>query len=212
MLATREKTTPAQRQRLDALEQENPQQRFYTETVTGKSIIDQFRRYLVSENADRIRKALYEFLTGVCGFIAEFGLEPPDGGFRIKWAEPADLIEALFPSTGFSPARRGIARRVYRDGQTDVDVLKAVIDLAREHRAVCELGRRQRRYARHFDVMLALARMHGCTILPAGWRVQPGAPENRPAGGTLATRIVDLAEKNGLALIAPYDNEDSAAT
>jgi hypothetical protein len=209
MLAASERATLAQGKRLEEIRAANHGQRIYLSSTKGKSITDQFRRYLTREDATHIGKALYGFLMGVCGFIAEFGLVPPDGGFRIKWAEPADLIENLRAESRYSPARRGAVATVYADGQTDVEVLETLDRLAAEHLAACELGRQHRRFRRDIDQLLRLAETHRFTVLPPDWRIgDPGeqTPDANP--GTLAERITALARRNGVSVLAPERSGD----
>ena len=198
------KTTAVQQARVEALQDENGWPRIYTEPVQGKTVIGQFRRYVTREDSSCIEKALYDFLKGRCGFIAEYGLIPPDGGFRTKWAEPADLLAEL--ANGGRGAREGRVASVYADGMTDVEVLAAIDALAEEHRADCEQGRSNRRFNRDVSVAIKLLEPHQFTIVPPGWQL--GAPDviagqPEPPAGTLAEKLAALAERNGLALLAP---------
>ena len=201
------KTTPAQQERVRVIEASNGGARIYTYTTKGQTVLDQFRRYLTRQDAGCIGRALYEFLTVACSFIAETGLVPPDGSFRLVWAEPADLIDSLPGETSYMPARRGIVGRVYADGMTDVEVLKGIDKLAAEHQAACALGRTDRRFNREISAMIQLAEAHHYTVLPPGWRVadltEEGAPTDAHPAGSLAGALATLADRNGLALIAP---------
>lgn len=203
---TAEKTTAVQRKRVEELQAENGGRRLYTYPVKGKAITDQFRRYVTRQDASCIGRGLYEFLMNVCGFIAEYGLVPPDGGFRIKWAEPADLIEALPGESGYSPARRGHVQRVYADGQTDAEVLDSLLKLAREHHADCALGRSDREFNRDISLLIKLAEPRQFMLVPPGWRLIPTSdapPRAEAPPGSLAERIGELAQRNGLTLVAP---------
>jgi len=207
MSATAEKTTAPQQARLEELQDENGWPRIYTYNVQGKTIIGQFRRYVTREDASCIERALYDFLMGVCGFIADYGLVPPDGGFRIKWAEPADLIEELHHGT-LDKWRRREAQRVYADGMTDVELLDAIEALADEHHPACALGRADRRFNKEISIIIKLAETHHFTVVPPGWQLAPGdqAPAAGDTGerpGSLADALVRLASGNGLTLIAP---------
>jgi hypothetical protein len=206
MSATAEKTTPPQQARLAELQDENGWPRIYTYNVQGKTIIAQFRRYVTREDAGCIEKALYDFLMGVCGFIAEYGLVPPDGGFRTKWAEPASLIEEL--ANGGGGARRGHVGRVYADGMTDVETLAEIDGLAHEHSERCEAARSQREFDRDISIAIKFLEPHNFTVVPPGWQLAPAehAPATADAGkppGSLAEALVRLAAGNGLTLIAP---------
>jgi len=203
--------TPAQA-RVQQLEAANAGARIYTYDAQGTTIIGQFRRYVTRQDPSYIGRALYEFLMGVCGFIAEYGLIPPDGGFRSRWAEPASLIEELANAGHLT--RRGEARRVYADGMTDVEVLAAIDKLADEHRARCEKGRADRAFNRDVSIAIKLLEPRRFTIVPAGWRLidqQDQAPHAAPAG-SLAEAIHRLANRNGLALICPPAVEPGGQT
>jgi hypothetical protein len=200
------KTTPVQQQRVEGLQAANDGQRIYTYPVNGKTITDQFRRYVTRQDASHIGKALYGFLTGVCGFIAEYGLIPPDGGFRIKWAEPAKLIHALPRECRFAAARRGHPERVYADGQTDVEVLAGIFTLAAEHNPDCLVGCAGREFDRDISTAIKLLERHRFTAVPPGWGLTatPNAPlPTRPLPESLAQRLAGLAEKHNLTLVAP---------
>ena len=204
-MSRRDHTTPVQQARIAELQDENGRPRLYTSKVQGKTIIGQFRRYVTSQDADCIEPALYEFLMLVCGFIADYGLVPPDGGFRIKWAEPAALIEEL--ANGGWAARQGRAAHVYADGMTDVEVLAAIDKLAEEHRGACQAGREQRAFDRDISIAVRMLEPHGFTIVPAGWQLADAADRvigdaEHPAG-SLAEALAKLAERNGLRLIPP---------
>ncbi|MGH2903066.1 MAG: hypothetical protein ACRDK7_05700 [Solirubrobacteraceae bacterium] len=207
MSATVEKRTPAQQARLAELQDENGWPRIYTYTVQGKTIIGQFRRYVTREDSSCIEKALYDFLMGVCGFIAEYGLVPPDGGFRTRWAEPASLIEELRHGA-LQGWRRREAQRVYADGMTDLEVLDAIEALADEHNERCSQARAQREFDRDISVAIKCLEPHRFTIVPPGWQLTP-TDRAQPAGdtgerpGSLADALIGLAASNGLTLIAP---------
>jgi hypothetical protein len=207
MSATVEKRTPAQQARLAQLQDENGWPRIYTYNVQGKTIIGQFRRYVTREDSSCIEKALYDFLMGVCGFIAEYGLVPPDGGFRIKWAEPASLIEELRHGA-LQRWRRREAQRVYADGMTDLEVLDAIEALADEHTERCGEARGRREFDRDISIAIKILEPHRFTIVPPGWQLTP-ADHAQPAGdtgerpGSLADALIRLAASNGLALHAP---------
>jgi hypothetical protein len=147
----------------------------------------------------------------VCGFIAEYGLIPPDGGFRIKWAEPAALIEELANSDG--AARRRRVCRVYSDGMTDVEVLAVIDKLADEHRQVCHAGRVRRAFERDISVAVKLLESHRFTIVPPGWTLSDrnDASPQHP-DGSLASALVRLAAANGHVLIAPAGIEKNGQT
>jgi hypothetical protein len=201
------KPTAAQQRRVEELQDENGWPRIYTYPVQGKTIIGQFRRYVTQEDSEQIGHALYDFLKGTCGFIAEHGLIAPDGNFRMKWAEPADLMQELANGISGGAARRGRAQIVYADGMTDVEVLAAIDKLADEHRAGCEQGRSRRRFNREISIAISVLEPHGFTIVPPGWRLASNderagsGPQERP--GSLAAALVHLAARNGLTLIAP---------
>jgi hypothetical protein len=201
------KTTLVQDRRVEELQDDNGRPRIYTEPLQGKTIVGQFRRYVTQEDAEQIGHALYDFLKGTCGFIAEYGLIPPDGGFRIKWAEPADLMGELANGISGGAARRGHAQIVYADGITDVEVLAAVDKIADEQRAACAEGRARRAFDREISVAIRCLEPHGFTIVPPGWRLATekdaggGAQQERP--GSLAHALVQLAARNGMTLIAP---------
>lgn len=199
-----ERVTAVQQRRLDVIREEGCERRLYTYQVQGKTIVGQFRRYLQRQDASCIEKALYEFLTGACSFIAETGLVPPDGGFRIVWAEPADMIEALYEHTRYMPARRGEVGRVYADGMTDVEILQALDGLAAEHSQACALGRRDRKTGREISVLLKLAEAHNFTIVPQRWRLgeQDEIVRAEPPG-SLAAALIELARRNSHTLISP---------
>jgi hypothetical protein len=201
------KTTPAQQERVREVEASNGGARLYTYTTKGKTILDQFRRYLTRQDAGCIGRALYEFLTVACSYIAEMGLVPPDGGFRRVWAEPADFIESLPGETAYMPARRGSVGSVYADGMTDVEVLEGIDKLAAEHHAACALGRSDRLFNREISAMIQLAEAHQFTVLPPGWHLADLAEEAAPAHaqptGSLAEALNRLANRNGLTLVAP---------
>jgi hypothetical protein len=204
--------TPAQHARIAELQDENGYPRIYPQAVQGKTIIGQFRRYVTREDARCIEKALYEFLMMVCGFIAEYGLMPPDGNFRSKWADPASLIEEL--ANGGQAQRDGRVGRVYQDGMTDVEVLAAIDKLADEHRRGCHAGRAQRAFERDITAAVKLLDRYHCTIVPPGWTLTESGEQvadEHPAG-TLAHALVQLAASNGLALIAPPTVERNGQT
>jgi hypothetical protein len=206
---TADKTTAVQQARVAELQDENGWPRIFTYPVSGKTITDQFRRYVTRHDPDCIGKALYEFLTMVCGFIAEYGLVPPDGNFRIKWAEPAKLIEEL--ANGGHAARQGSAQRVYADGQTDVEVLAAIDALADEHRDACTARCREREFDRDINVAITLLEPHHFVLVPPGWRLvaADGQPQPAQPPGSLAEHLVQMAAAHGLALIAPATVEPS---
>jgi hypothetical protein len=201
------KPTVVQQRRVEELQDDNGWPRIFTYPVQGKTIVGQFRRYVTQEDAEQIGQALYDFLKGTCGFIAEYGLIPPDGGFRIKWAEPADLMHELANGISGGAARHGRAQIVYADGMTDVEVLAAIDALADEHRAACEKARATRRFDREVSAAITLLKPHGFTIVPPGWtltndnQTPGGGQQERP--GSLAAALVEMAERNGLTLIAP---------
>jgi len=205
MAAKTGRLTDAQTRRVRELQNENGRPRIYTYSVQGKTIVGQFRRYLTRQDAACIEKALYEFLTGPCGFITEYGLVPPDGGFRIKWAEPADLLEELAGGGGL--ARRGEAQRVYADGMTDVEVLAAIDTLAAEHKQACLEQREQRTIDREISAAIRLLEPHHFTIVPPGWRLTATADDEPPTDlappGSVAYKLMQIAYSNGLTLIAP---------
>jgi hypothetical protein len=199
------KITRFQQARLDELQDENGWPRLFTYPVQGKTIVGQFRRYVTREDAEQIGRPLYDFLMGVCGFIAEYGLIPPDGNFRIRWAEPASLITEL---ANGGRAQRDFRRveRVYSDGMTDVEVLAEIDAIAAEHRKACAAAGAQRAFDREITIAIKLLERHRLMVVPPGWRL--AAPEDRPPGpqewpGSLAERLVQMAEANGLTLIAP---------
>jgi hypothetical protein len=196
-------TTDVQQARIDEIQDEHQRPRLYAQQVQGKTIIGQFRRYVTREDADCIEHALYEFLMMVCGFIAEYGLIPPGGGFRVKWAEPAALIEELDNSDG--AARRGRVCRVYSDGMTDVEVFAAIDKLADAHRASCQAGREKRRFSTDVSIALKILEPHGFIVVPAGWQLtaDTSAPETEQPQGSLAEALTRLAARNGMRLIAP---------
>ncbi len=207
MSVTAEKTTLPQQARVAELQDENGWPRIYTYNVQGKTIIGQFRRYVTREDASCIERALYDFLMGVCGFIADYGLVPPDGGFRIKWAEPADLIEELRHGT-LNKWRRSEAHCVYADGMTDVELLDAIAALANEHHPACAVSRADRRFNKEISIIIKLAEAHHFTVVPPGWQLAPAdhAPAAGDAGerpGSLADALHRLAAANGLTLTAP---------
>ncbi len=209
-----EKTTPVQQQRVKELKAANEDQRIYTYRAKGKTITDQFRRYVTRQDASYIGQALYGFLMGVCGFSAEYALVPPDGGFRIKWAEPAKLIHALPHECRFTPARSGHPTRVYADGQTDVEVLDSILAVAAEHQADCLAGCRKREYGRDVSAAIKLLEPHQFTIVPAGWRLvdeQDHTPQTGPPG-SLAEAIHRLANRNGVWLAEPTAVEAGGQT
>jgi hypothetical protein len=204
---TTTKTTPAQQRRVQEVRAANGGARVYTYTTKGQTVLDQFRRYVTRQDADCIGRALYEFLTVACNFIAETGLVPPDGSFRLVWAEPADLIDSLPGETAYMPARGGRVGSVYADGMTDVEVLEGIDRLAAEHHTVCALARSDRQFDREISAMIQIAEAHQFTVLPPGWKVADLAEEH-PAThaeptGSLAEALARLANRNGLALIAP---------
>jgi hypothetical protein len=199
-----EAVTVVQQQRLDAIRGEGCERRLYTYAVGGKTIVGQFRRYLQRQDAGCIGNALYEFLTVACSFIAEMGLVPPDGGFRIVWAEPADMIDALSEQTRYMPARRGEVSRVYADGMTDVEILQALDELCAAHRRSCALGRQDRKFNHEISALLSLAEAHCFTIVPPGWRLgEPSEMVDQAPAGSLAAKLSELAARNGQTLIAP---------
>lgn len=206
MSATAEKTTPVQQQRVEELQAETGGQRLNTDPVKGNAITDQFRRYVTREDASCIGRPLYEFLMNVCGFIAEYGLVPPDGGFRTKWAEPAKLIDALPGECRLNGTRRGRVQRVYADGQTDVEVLESIFKLAEEHYADCAAALSVREFDRDISIAIKFLEPHRFMVVPPGWRLAPAAeapPQPDEPRGSLAERLRDLAQRNGLTLIAP---------
>ncbi len=199
-MSRRDDTTPVQQARIAELQDDNGWPRLYTSKVQGKTIVGQFRRYVTREDADCIEPALYEFLMMVCGFIAEYGLIPPDGGFRIKWAEPAALIEEL--ANGGWAARQGRTAHVYADGMTDVEVLAAIDNLAEKHRGAFQAGRERRAYATNISIAVRMLEPHGFTIVPAGWQLADAGELAHPAG-SLGDALAKLAARNGLRLIPP---------
>jgi hypothetical protein len=199
------KITPAQQKRLDELQDENGWPRIFTYPVQGKTIVGQFRRYVTQEDAEQIGHALYDFLMGVCGFIAEYGLIPPDGGFRIKWAEPANLIAEL-SNGGWAQRDHHRAERVYSDGMTDVDVLAAIDQLADEYNEACVSARAQRTFDRDVSVAIRLLAPHRFMVVPPGWQLADpdrAHPQCEERPGSLAERLAQMAKANGLTLIAP---------
>ncbi len=207
--------TPAQRARIAELQDEHGYPRLYAETVQGKTIIGQFRRYVTREDSRCIEKALYDFLMMVCGFIAEYGLAPPDGNFRSRWADPASLIEEL-PNGGRAQRHYGRVAHVYQDGMTDVEVLAAIDSLADEHRQACRAGRARRAFQRDISTAVQLLSPHGFTIVPCGWTLSDstanGVSSDQHPDGSLAHALVQLAADNGHALIAPPGCEDNGQT
>jgi len=197
--------TPTQQARIAELQDENGYPRLYPQHVRGKTVIDQFRRYVTREDASCIGHALYDFLTLVCGFIAETGLIPPDGSFRLVWAEPAGLIDEL---ANGGRAQRDYQRveRVYQDGMTDVEVLAAIDQLARDHEQRCGAARTQRAFQRDISVAVKLLEPHHFTIVPPGWTLAEGDPETSVTEhppGSLADALTQLAAHNGKRLLAP---------
>jgi hypothetical protein len=206
--------TKPQQDRVAELQDENGWPRLYTYPVQGKTIIGQFRRYVTRQDAQCIEPALYDFLMSVCGFIAEYGLVPPDGGFRSKWAEPASLLEEL-ANGGRAQRDYGRVERVYTDGMTDVEVLKEIDELADEHRAACEEGRTQRAFERDISIAVKLLEPYHFTIVPPGWTLTDTPDTSTCDGyptGSLAHALVQLAAANGLALIAPPSVEANGQT
>lgn len=204
MSRTAQRGTPAQQERIAELQDENGYPRLYPQHVQGKTIIGQFRRYVTREDTSCIGQALYNFLRLVCGFIAESGLIPPDGGFRLVWAEPAALIDEL---ANGGRAQRDYRRveRVYQDGMTDVEVLAAIDQLASDHEERCRAARTQRAFQRDISVAVKLLEPHHFTIVPPGWTLaNPGRqPSVEQPAGSLAAALVQLAASNGLFLTAP---------
>lgn len=205
-------TTP-QEERVAELQDEDGRPRLYTYPVQGKTIIGQFRRYVTRQDACCIEKALYDFLMSVCGFIAEYGLAPPDGNFRSKWAEPASLLEEL--ARGGTLTRRGTVQRVYADGMTDVEVLAELDNLAGEHQAACAERRTQRAFERDISLAVRLLEPYHLTIVPPGWTLTTSAQDgtrDEHRTGSLAHALVRLAARNGLALTAPPSVEANGQT
>lgn len=198
--------TPAQQNRVAELQDDDGYPRIYTYPVQGKTIIGQFRRYVTHQDARHIEKALYDFLMSVCGFIAEYGLVPPDGNFRHRWAEPAALIEEL-ANGGRAQRDYGRAERVYSDGMTDVEVLAAIDQLAAEHNETCRQARTQRAFERDLHLSVKLLEPYGFTILPPGWTLTASDTAREQTQTTepasLADALKRLAARNGLTLTPP---------
>lgn len=114
----------AQQARIDALTADGAG-RIFAERVQGASVISALTRFCRTRDAGQINKALYGFLTGHLSFIAHYGLVPPDGGFRIEYADPdrlcADILAAHRPQRTSS---------VFTDGMTDTEVEEALRALA----------------------------------------------------------------------------------
>lgn len=101
--------------------------RVFPERVQGASVVAALTRVCRTGDAAQINKALYGFLTGHLSFIAHYGLVPPDGGFRIEYADPrrlcADILAAHSPHQVSS---------VFTDGMTDKEVEAKVRRIATE--------------------------------------------------------------------------------
>lgn len=159
----------AQRDRLDALAEEHPGVRMFTRKATGAAVIRQLTRYLASEDASKIRTALYDFLTLRCGFIAHFGLLPPDGNFQATYSEPTDLIEEMLGHHmhgGEIWLQRGEPGMVMADGMTDIEVYREVMGLALEARDRARDSAAKRSAARELATAKLLAERHGLLLVP----------------------------------------------
>lgn len=121
---------PAQSERIDRLSAETGG-RIFAEKVQGASVIAALTRFCHSRDARQINKALYSFLTGHLSFIAHYGLVPPDGGFRIEYADPDRLCADILAA--FSPHR---VSSVFADGMTDKEVEEALRQIARRQLGV----------------------------------------------------------------------------
>lgn len=115
-------------------ELEADSRRVYAYDFQGRAIVSSFRRYLQTDDPEKISRPLYEFLTSVCGLIARFNLD----GFRASYphaylllAELTDPQEGVM-RTPFGGRRH--AERVYRDGMTDLEVSRELAALIERHR------------------------------------------------------------------------------
>jgi hypothetical protein len=184
-----------------AAELEESGDRVYAYDYRGRSVIDAFRRYLETDDAEKITKPLYGFLTSVCGFIAHYDLE----GFRHTYPNAHLLLKFMAADRGLMGMLRcgqRLPERVYRDGMIDAEVCEELATLVERHGE-----RAERSYAEAVAAQAAAKAIEcagllrwvlvpqGFTLLPADSAGSAGEEESPPAG------LQELAERRGLRLV-----------
>lgn len=200
-------------------------ERAWLEDTRGRTVVAQMRRYLQTRDSARIERALYDYLMQRCGFIAHYGLGPADGGpgdggFRYEYREPMTLIEE------FAHSRRHWWKlgpeitvtelegcgwflgdtHLYADGLTCTDVTVQVIRLMYEHLDRLVAARDTTDYERDVTTLIALARRHHMTIVPAGFVLTAptlAPPPSREADNSLVAELRRLAGEHGHDLAEP---------
>lgn len=192
----------------------------WLQTTKGRTVVSQMCRYLQSRDSMRIEKALYHFLMQRCGFIAHFGLGPGDGGFRYEYREPMTLIEVFVQSrhrwwelgpeitvTDLEGCGWGVSEKyLYTDGRTCTDVTVEIIRLMYEHLDRLVAARDAADHERDVTTLIALARQHHMTIVPAGFVLTPqtlAPPPSREDDMSLLAELRRLAGEHGLDLAEP---------
>jgi hypothetical protein len=170
---TERQLTDPQRSRKEAYEAESGR-RAYTDARRGRAIVEAFRRYISSGDAENLTHALYDFLHLQCGFIAHFDLH----GFRARYADPADLIEGRHEmlAAPHPPANE----HVYADGMLSSEVYAAISALIADYGVQARRRRATRIHQNELAVVRALAEKHGLEV--SGYATEDGQLEI--AGGS----------------------------
>ena len=166
-------TTPAQRERMAALEAEGAG-RLFACRFAGERVVRQFARYLERADPNQIGPALYDHLMMREGFIAHFDLQ----GFRHAYREPVVLLDEL--AHAFRP--RWVSR-VHADGMSDVEVSTRIHALARQHQERVLAEARVRLRERELAEAQRLAARHGYQLERADGAVRQAQPAREDTGG-----------------------------
>lgn len=174
--------------------------RVYTYAYQGRSVIDAFRRYLTSDDPQKITPALRDFLMMVCGFIAHFDL----AGFRSAYPHASLLLEEL---DGWSGEMRFLLQgqrppaRVYRDGMTDTEVCEGISALVGELRRAAEHNLAEAIGQAAREQVVRAAGLLGWIVVPHGFTLVAGPPTSGESESSAAPDLQRLAEARGMALV-----------
>jgi len=194
--------TEVQRARVREIE-ETSGARVYIYAYKGRSVVDSFGRYVLSDDPEKISGPLRDFLMGVCGFIAHFDL----GGFRGTYGHAHLLLEEMASYSGEMPhliSGRRPPCRVYSDGMTDAEVcqeIAALVDAMRDEAAA--------RYARSVSDEVARrvvdgARLLGWIVVPQGYTLVPAEHAGSVGAADVDSEVRRLAERRGARLVPEH--------
>jgi hypothetical protein len=144
----------------------------YPESRQGKTVVEEFRRYVDTRDPEKIGNGLYHFSTmgaGGLNDIAHFNIH----GFRSVYPHPAVYIERLLicEIERWSPERLAEdpnayhSLYVYTDGMTSGEVAARIIEIAYTNRREVLADWKERRYAEDLAEATRLAARIGMRLV-----------------------------------------------